>query len=143
MTSTTLSTTSYSTTTLPVWRSGLKAAAVASVATSAYAAVAHAAGVSFEISGEMIPVLGFAQLTFMLSLVGLGIAKACGRSQNARQLFVRVTAALTVLSLVPDALADATTSTRLALMVSHLIAAAIVIPALAGRLGDSVDSRTA
>jgi hypothetical protein len=42
--------------------------------------------------------------------------------------------ALTVLSLVPDALADADTSTKVLLMVTHLVAAAIVIPAVARRL---------
>jgi hypothetical protein len=42
--------------------------------------------------------------------------------------------ALTALSLVPDVLADADTSTKAVLMVTHLVAAAIVIPAVARRL---------
>ena len=141
MTSTTITTTGSIPTTRPVWRVGLKAAAVAAVATTAFAAVAHVAGVSFEIKGEAIPLAGFTQLTFAFSLVGMGIAKLCARGgASARRRFVQVTMGLTLVSLVPDLLADATTSTRLSLMVSHLIAAAIVIPALAGRLDESATS---
>lgn len=134
MTTTTAPTTTTftSSNTRPVWKTGVKVAAVAAVATTVYAAVAHAAGVSFEIKGEAIPILGFAQSTFVLSLLGIGIAKL---SRTSRR-FVQVTVGLTALSLVPDALVDATTGTRFALMVSHLIAAAIVIPALASRLND-------
>ena len=133
MTTTTATSTSISTTNVrPVWKTGLKAAAVAAVATSTYAAVTHAAGVSYEISGKAIPVLGFAQLTFVFAMVGVGIAKLTKTSRR----FLNVTVALTLLSLVPDAIADASVATRLSLMVSHLIAAAIVIPTLAKRLSD-------
>ena len=65
-------------------------------------------------------------------MLGIGIAKLARTTGR----FLNVTVGLTVLSLVPDVLVDATTSTRLSLMVSHLIAAAIVIPALASRLSD-------
>src|SRR5690349_11039820 len=115
-------------------RSGLAVGAVAGAATTTLAAGAHGAGVPLEISGEMIPLAGFAQLTVIFTLVGVGIAALCRRSSNARRLFTQITLGLTVLSLVPDAVADATTATKLALMTSHLIAATIVIPRLAGRL---------
>jgi hypothetical protein len=39
-----------------------------------------------------------------------------------------------VLSLVPDVIADAATGTKALLMVTHLVAAAIVIPVVARRL---------
>ena len=42
--------------------------------------------------------------------------------------------ALTAVSLVPDVLADATAATKLVLGLTHLVAAAIVIPTLAKRL---------
>jgi hypothetical protein len=42
--------------------------------------------------------------------------------------------ALTALSLVPDAIADASTGTKLVLMLTHVVAASIVIPRLAARL---------
>src|SRR5436190_7722220 len=112
MTTTTAPTapTTFNTTTRPVWKTGVKVGFVAALATTVYAAVAHAAGVSFEISGKAIPILGFGQLTLAFSLVGIGIAKL---ARTARR-FVNVTVGLTVLSLLPDALADATTGTRLA-----------------------------
>jgi hypothetical protein len=120
-----------------IWKTGLLAGAGAAIATSAYAAVVHAAGVSFEIKGEAIPVLGFAQLTFVGAIVGTVLAVVINRkAQHPARTFVRTTVALTVLSFVPDVLADASTSTRIALVLSHVVAAAIVIPALASRLHD-------
>jgi Family of unknown function (DUF6069) len=41
---------------------------------------------------------------------------------------------LTALSLVPDVAADAAAATKMLLMLAHLVAAAIVIPAIARRL---------
>jgi hypothetical protein len=41
---------------------------------------------------------------------------------------------LTALSLVPDVLADASAATKMLLMLAHVAAAAIVIPAIARRL---------
>ena len=59
----------------PVWKHGLAAAVVASVATTVLAAVASAAWVSFaDSTGAGIPIPGFAQLTLVFSLVGVGIA---------------------------------------------------------------------
>ncbi|GAB3841238.1 DUF6069 family protein [Dactylosporangium cerinum] len=114
---------------------GVAAAAVASVATTAVAAAGHAAGISLDMAGEPIPVLGFAMLTAVFSLIGLGIAALLRRfARHPRVAFVRVTVALTALSLVPDAIADAATSTKALLMLTHLIAAAIVIPVVARRL---------
>ena len=46
------------------------------------------------------------------------------------------TLALTAVSFVPDVLADAHTATKLTLILTHIVAAAIVIPALASRLSD-------
>ena len=48
--------------------------------------------------------------------------------------FVVTTIVLTAMSIVPDVLADAQTATRLVLALTHVVAAAIVIPALASRL---------
>jgi hypothetical protein len=58
------------------------------------------------------------------------------RSAHARDLFVKTTLALTALSFVPDVLADAQTATKLTLILTHVVAAAIVIPAIASRLAD-------
>ena len=50
--------------------------------------------------------------------------------------FVVTTVALTALSVVPDLTANATNATRFVLALTHLVAAAIVIPALASKLSD-------
>ncbi len=119
----------------PLVRSGLLAIAVASLATPVVAALGHAAGVSLDIAGERIPLWAFAQLTAIFSLIGLGLAVALARRAGTpRRTFVRTTGGLTALSLVPDVLADASTGTICLLMLTHLVAAAIVIPALTSRL---------
>ena len=118
-----------------VWTTGLLAGGTAAVATSVVAGVAHATGVSLGVSGDEIPVLGFAELTFIFSLVGVVLAVAMNRwARSPQRTFVVTTIALTALSLVPDVLADAAPSTRVLLAATHLVAAAIVIPALASRL---------
>ncbi len=134
-TATTATTGTRALTTRSMLLHGVAATAVASVATTAVAAAGLAAGVSLDIAGAPIPVTGFAMLTAIFSLVGLGIAALLGRfARHPRRAFVRITVALTALSLVPDVIADAAVSTRLLLMLTHLVAAAIVIPAVARRL---------
>ncbi len=114
---------------------GVVATAVASAATVAVAAAGRAAGISLDVSGAPIPLSGFALLTAVFSAVGLILAAVLFRwARHPRRVFVRTTVVLTVLSLVPDVIADATVATRGLLMLTHLVAAAIVIPAVARRL---------
>lgn len=135
MTATLVTTTRSSTG--PLVRTGLVATAVASTATSAVAAAGFAAGIGLDVSGAPIPVSGFAVLTAVCSLVGVLLAAVLARrARHPRRTFVRTTVALTALSLVPDLAADATSATRVLLMVTHLVAAAIVVPAVARHLSD-------
>jgi hypothetical protein len=121
--------------TTPLWRTGAVAGLAAGVATSVVAAVALAAGVPVAIEGEPIPVAGFAQLTLMCTAVGVVLAKALARwASRPRRTFTAATVALTALSIVPDLTVAATPATRLVLITTHLVAAAIVIPAIAHRL---------
>ena len=116
-------------------RGGTAATVVAAVATAAVAAAGQAVGFSLDIAGEPIPVPGFATLTVMFSVIGLLIALGLRRfARRPRTTWVRTTVALTALSLVPDLLVDAAPTTKALLMVTHLVAAAIVIPAVARRL---------
>ena len=128
----------YVTTTAPaksLIAGGLTAIAVAAAATTAVAAAGEFAGISLAVGGAPIPVLGFTTLTAVFSLVGLVLALLLARfARRPRIAFVRTTLVLTALSLVPDVLADAAATTKLLLMLAHLIAAAIVIPAIARRL---------
>jgi FtsH-binding integral membrane protein len=119
------------------WRSGLAAGACAAVATAVIAAVASAAGVSLEIDGEAIPAVGFAQLTLVCSVVGIMIARSLGkRASRPRSTFTRTTVVLTAVSVVPDLIAAASAGTKATLILTHLVAAAIVIPALSRRLSE-------
>ncbi|RVX41108.1 hypothetical protein EDD27_3575 [Nonomuraea polychroma] len=119
----------------PLVIGGLIAAAVAGAATAAIAAVGEFAGISLVVGGAPIPVPGFAVLTVVFSAVGLVLALVLARSaRRPRTVFVRTTVVLTVLSLVPDALVDAPAATRVLLMLAHVVAAAIVVPAIARRL---------
>lgn len=117
------------------WRPAALATLGAAAATTAVAAVAHAAGVSLAIEGEQIPLAGFAQLTVFFAIIGIVFAAALRRwAGNPRVTFVRTTIALTALSLVPDVIVNASVDTKLTLMVTHIVAAAIVIPVIAARL---------
>lgn len=122
-----------------VWKHGVAAAVVASVATTTLAAVASAAGVSFaDKTGASIPLAGFAQLTLIFSLLGVGMAAVMARkARRPRALFVRTTVALTVLSYVPDLTFGFDAGSAATLIALHTVAAAIVVPALAGRLARS------
>jgi hypothetical protein len=114
---------------------GLTAAAVAAVATASLAAAGEVAGISLVVGDAPIPVSGFAVLTVIFSVVGLVLALVLARlARRPRTAFVRTTVVLTGLSLVPDLLADASATTKMLLMLTHLVAAAIVIPAIARRL---------
>ena len=118
----------------PVRRAALTSGAVAAVATTAVAAVADAAGVPFAIDGEAIPLLGFAQMTLVGAVLGGLLAAALNRfatNAPARRRFVQVTAALTALSCVPSVAWLPDNASRIVLVAIHLLAAAIIVPALA------------
>jgi amino acid transporter len=120
----------------PLWKHGLAATAAAAVATTTIAAVAHAAGVTFaDRTGAGIPLVGFAQLTLMFSLIGVALAATMARrAKQPRRTFVRTTVTLVGVSFVPDLLVGFDAASALTLMALHTVAAAIVIPTLAGRL---------
>jgi hypothetical protein len=114
---------------------GLLAAVVAAAATTTVAGIALAAGVPLSVEGEQIPLLAFPQLTLFFSLIGLGLAAALRRwARSPRRTFTVTTMALTVLSIVPDLSISASPASKAVLLATHLVAAAIVIPTVAGRL---------
>ena len=132
----TTATTAATTERQPVWKHGLAAAAAAAVVVTALAAVAKAAGVSFEDStGAGIPIAGFAQLTVFFTLVGTGIAAVMARrARTPRTTFVRTAVALTALSYLPDLVVGFSAASAATLIALHTVAAVIVVPTLAGRL---------
>lgn len=116
-------------------KTGIAAAAVATAATMIVAAIGHAAGISLNMAGEPLPVAGFGTLTAIFSLIGLALAAVLARkARSPQRAFVRTTVVLTFLSFVPDLLSDTAPATKALLMFTHVVAAAIVIPAIARRL---------
>ena len=115
---------------------GLLATPVAMTATGLAAALLRAVGVGFEVEGgERIPVSGIAVVTGALSAVGVVLAAAFLRwSARPADRFVRTAVALTVVSLVPPFVLGSGAATVLALVGLHLLAAAVMIPALARSL---------
>ena len=120
--------------TRPLWRAALASGAVAAVTTTAIAAVADAAGVSFEVDGEPIPLVGFAQMTVLGAVLGLVIARECRHFAHPRATFVRITVALTAVSVAPDFMLSFDAASRTVLVLTHVAAAAIIVPVLARRL---------
>lgn len=127
---------------LPVWKHGLIAALVAAAAVAGIASIANSLGVDFVSANDPkeipIPILGFVNLTIIFSLIGVGLAAILARTaRHPRKAFLVTTLVLVALSLVPDlttVLAVWDTSEKVALVTTHLVAAAIVIPTLARRL---------
>ena len=106
---------------------GLVAAAVA----TAVAAAVRVAGVSFEVDGEMIPLAGFAQMTFLGAVIGgLILAVLNRRSRSAGRRFLQTAVVLTALSCVPSVLWPDHAATEITLVALHALAAVIVVPAL-------------
>ena len=122
-------TSSWLTRTLP--RATASVGVLAAAATTAGAAVLRAAGVPLAAHGE-IQLAAFGQLTFIAAVCGgVLLAVLIRRSSAPRHRFVRITVGLTALSCVaPAAFAD-TAASKTALVVLHLLAAAIIVPALA------------
>lgn len=119
----------------PILGRGALATVVATAATPIVAAAGQAIGISLDVGGAPIPVLGFGTLTAFFSLIGVVLAVVLARvARHPRTAFVRTTVVLTALSFVPDVIAPAAPSTKALLMLTHLVAAVIVIPAIARKL---------
>src|SRR3954471_22039057 len=74
------------------WKRGLATGAVAAVAVTVVAGAFQAAGATLSVVDGPIPLLSFAQLVLMFTVVGIVIAR-----HTSRTTFYRVTVALTVL----------------------------------------------
>ena len=105
------------------------AGAIAAVGTTLVAAIASAIDVPLAVDGAAIPIPAFAWWTIIGTALGTGLARLLGD----RRRFVVATTVLTGLSLLPAITAPDDTATRVVLVGAHLLAAAIVIPALGRR----------
>ncbi|MCX4911465.1 DUF6069 family protein [Streptomyces sp. NBC_00878] len=128
--------------TRPVWQVGALATLAGAVVTEAFGLVARGVGVPMEAASPgateaaEIPVGGFFGGVLFWSVAGIVLAVALARwAKRPARTFVVCTVALTALSVAGPALAPHTaTSTQVVLAVSHLVAAAVIIPVVARRL---------
>jgi peptidoglycan/LPS O-acetylase OafA/YrhL len=110
---------------------------VGAAVTTAAAAAIHAAGVSFAIDGEAIPLVAFAQLTFVGAVLGgLLVAVLNRRSGAPHRRFLQVAVALTALSCVPSVAWPDDATSKISLVGLHLLAALIIVPVLARQAHD-------
>ncbi|WP_151477426.1 DUF6069 family protein [Streptomyces albicerus] len=126
----------------PVWLVGVLAVLAGAVVTEVFGLITRGAGVPMnaaspgETQAAEIPVGGFAGGVVFWSIAGIILAVALARwAKRPARTFTVTTVALTALSLAGPAVAPHTaTSTQVILAVSHLVAAAVIIPPLARRL---------
>lgn len=121
----------------PVWPRGLAATAIAAVATTLMAVAAKAAGVDFGSSLGEVPIAAFPMLTVYCSLIGIIIAEVTIRVAKLPRSTFQITAiVLTGLSLIPDVLPlfEFDLAFVGVLCLTHVVAAAIVVPMIALRM---------
>lgn len=121
----------------PVWPRGLAATAIAAVATTLMAVAAKAAGVDFGSSLGEVPIAAFPMLTVYCSLIGIIIAEVTIRVAKLPRSTFQITAiVLTGLSLIPDVLPlfEFDLAFVGVLCLTHVVAAAIVVPMIAARM---------
>jgi hypothetical protein len=127
---------------LPVWLVGVLAALVAAAAAEVLTLAARAAGVPMAAAGvwesaaQPIPVGGIARSVVIWSIGGILLAVALARwARRPARTFVLTAVGFTVLTLVAPVLAvDTAVSTQVVLVLTHVVAAAVVVPVLARRL---------
>jgi hypothetical protein len=126
----------------PVWQVSYLAGLAASVVVEVWGLAARLAGVPMRAAGfgshqaSTITVGMFAMGTMVVTFWFTFVVSALARfARDPARIYVRTTLPLLVLSLlVPLTAQDTAESTRLMLAAAHLIAAAVVVPAVARRL---------
>jgi peptidoglycan/LPS O-acetylase OafA/YrhL len=116
----------------PVRRATLISGAAAAVAVIVVAALADTADVPLAIEGEAIPLAGFAQLTLVGAILGGLLAAASNRwTARPRRTFVAASIVLALLSCIPSVAMPQDLGTRVVLVATHIVATAVIVPALA------------
>ena len=130
---------------MPVWLVSTAAVLAGALATGVYEFVARAMGVPFnvELHGTgvepaAIPATGLAWAVAELGLIGIVIAVCLTRfAKRPRSTWKRTAWTLTALSLVPSLVAVTDSyATNIMLVISHLVAAVVIVPVIAARLAE-------
>lgn len=130
---------------MPLWLVSTAAVLAGAVVTGVYEFAARAVGVPFNVAlpgtgvaPAAIPATGLAWAVAELGLIGIVIAVCLARfATRPRSTWKRTAWTLTALSCVPSlvAVTDSYT-TNIMLVISHLVAAAVIVPAVAARLAE-------
>lgn len=143
-TTSTTPTTSVRTRRVPVGVHAFGVAVVAAVVTGGFEAITRAMGVPYEFAfpgaePATMPVSGLFFAVLEFGVIGAIIAACVARwARQPRSTWQRTTVTLTVISVVPSLVAASTSyATNVALAVSHVVAAAVIIPLVARRLSET------
>jgi hypothetical protein len=123
-------------------RTGGLAVLVAGIANTVLGLGADAAGVAMTVKGfgadvrESIPMFAYFVSTAIGGAVGFVLMLIMKRLGTTKKTFYIVTGILTAISFISPLTADASPGTKIVLEVLHVVAAAIIIPALARGLKD-------
>jgi len=128
--------------TRPIWLVSVLAGVTAAAATELYGLAARATGIPMEAGNIGAATAGpitvgmFAMGTLICTFWGTVLAMILARyATRPARAYLRTTVALVAVSLAAPLLAgDTAISTKLMLMMGHLIAAAIIIPTVTRRL---------
>ncbi|MEU4450826.1 DUF6069 family protein [Nocardioides sp. NPDC023903] len=130
---------------MPVWLVSITAVVVGALVTGVYEFAARAVGVPFNVAlpgtgmePAAIPATGLAWAVAELGLIGIIIAVCLNRfARRPRSTWNRTAWTLTALSIVPSLIAVTDSyATNIMLVISHLVAAAVIVPAIAARLAE-------
>lgn len=110
------------------WKAGIATGVAAAAVVIGLAAVFHAAGAPLSVDGEAIPLPGFAQMVLLGAVIGIVLAR-----HTSRATFFRTTVVLTAISCIPSLALGTSVGDKLGLVLTHVVAAAIIVPRLAPR----------
>ncbi|MDR7309518.1 hypothetical protein J2S40_000576 [Nocardioides luteus] len=129
----------------PVWLVSITAVVAGALVTGVYEAAARAVGVPFDVAlagtgvePAAIPATGLAWAVAQLGVIGVVIAVCLARfAKRPRSTWQGTAWTLTALSCVPSLTAVTDSyATNIMLVVSHLVAAAVIVPTIAARLAE-------
>lgn len=129
---------------VPVGVYAFGVAVVAAVVTGGFEALTRAVGVPYEFAfpgaePAAMPVSGLFFAVLEFGVIGAIIAACLARwARQPRSTWRRTTVTLVVISVVPSLVAASTSyTTNVSLAVSHVVAAAVMIPLVARRLSET------
>lgn len=130
---------------MPVWLVSITAVIAGALVTGVYEVAARATGVPFDVAlpgtgvaPAAIPATGLAWAVAELGLIGVIIAVCLTRfAKRPRSTWKRTAWTLTAVSCIPSLVASTDSyATNIMLVISHLVAAAVIVPVVAARLAE-------